>query len=559
MSIDVTRRSFLTGAVGVAGALTLSPLLTACGSGSSGKSGANSKSGLAAALPGYFPNTAVTADIPSVTGANGAVSPAGFLKYPASPVKTVSSAPGSGGSYTGVTPLWGSIPAAGNAYYKAVNKALGATLTMQPVNGNTYNTAITALTAAKKLPDWVQLPTWWNPNFNTAALVGTQLADLTPYLAGDKIKKYPNLASIPTGAWQCTVWDDKLFGIPSYSTGLSLAGMLYYRKDVFDTRGITGAIKSIDELYALGKELTDKKAGVWAFDDLWTYLAQPFGVTTAKYIERDGKIVHRYESEELLEALAWAAKVAKAGFIHPDAMAGNTNDAKTRFYSGKVIITGDGTGAWNMQDAQAGQAANKDYRRAALAPFAVDGSTVPTIALQTTTSFVSYLNKKLSPDQIQECLAIADYLAAPFGSAEYTLLNYGVQDVDYRMESSGPTYTDQGKKEANQSTYQFLATPEMVVSNPGYDQLTRDLCDWYATAGRCAYKPLFWNMNIAVPARYATADAAQVVEDTIKDVCHGRKSVSDFKDTVATWKKSGGDALTAWYQSDVVDKLGTAK
>ena len=93
MSIDVTRRSFLTGPAGVAGALTLSPLLRGLRLRQRQQPGANSKSGSAAALPGYVPNTAVAADIPSVTGANGAVTAAGFLKYPASPVKTVQQRP----------------------------------------------------------------------------------------------------------------------------------------------------------------------------------------------------------------------------------------------------------------------------------------------------------------------------------------------------------------------------------------------------------------------------------------------------------------------------------
>ncbi|MFJ6213438.1 Tat pathway signal sequence domain protein [Streptomyces sp. NPDC092296] len=560
MSNAVSRRSFLTAAAAVAGAVTLSPLLTACGGGgdSGRKTGTNSKSGLAAALPAYLPNASVSPDIPSSTGAAGALSPAGFLKYPANPVKSVSGVPGSGGHYTAVTPLWGSIPAANNAYYQAVNKALGATLTMQPANGNTYDTAITALTAGKKLPDWIQLPTWWNPTFNTSALAGTQLADLTPYLSGDNVKKYPNLAAIPTGAWQCGAWGDKLYGIPSYASGQVFTGAIYYRQDVFEAKGIKGEVSSADDLFALGKELTSAKAGVWAFDDVFTYLAQPFGVVN-KFTVKDGKLVHKYETDEMLASLEWAHKLAKAGFIHPDALAGDTSNAKTRFYAGKVLITGDGTGAWNFQDAQSGQAADKDYRRGAFVPFAADGHAKPSIALQTTTSFVSYLNKKLTPEQIKECLAIADYLAAPFGSAEYTLLNYGVEGVDYTMTPAGPDYTDTGKKEANQSTYQFLASPEAVISNPGYDQITRDICTWNTVAGKYAYKPVFWNMNITVPARYATADAAQAVEDTIKDVYHGRKTVADFQAAVSTWKKGGGDALIAWYQTNVADKSGTGQ
>ena len=34
--------------------------------------------------------------------------------------------------------------------------------------------------------------------------------DLTPFLAGDKVKAYPNLANIPSGAWKSSVHEETL-------------------------------------------------------------------------------------------------------------------------------------------------------------------------------------------------------------------------------------------------------------------------------------------------------------------------------------------------------------
>lgn len=55
MSIAMSRRTFVNGAVAVAGAAALSPVLSACGGGksSSSKGGANSKTGLGSVLPAY--------------------------------------------------------------------------------------------------------------------------------------------------------------------------------------------------------------------------------------------------------------------------------------------------------------------------------------------------------------------------------------------------------------------------------------------------------------------------------------------------------------------------
>ena len=49
-------------------------------------------------------------------------------------MKTVSETPGAGGSYTAITPLWGTIPSANNPFDQAVNQALGATLSVAPAN-----------------------------------------------------------------------------------------------------------------------------------------------------------------------------------------------------------------------------------------------------------------------------------------------------------------------------------------------------------------------------------------------------------------------------------------
>ncbi|UWE07642.1 ABC transporter substrate-binding protein [Actinacidiphila bryophytorum] len=565
MSIELNRRSFVNGAVAVAGAAAMSPLIAACGGGGGNsetrrKGGTNSKKGAAAALPAYVPSTAVQADIPSTSGANSALTDPGFLKYPATPVKSVPEVPGAGGHYTTLTPLWGTIPAANNSFYQAMNKALGATLTMKPANGVTYNNTIPTLTAARKLPDWVQLPGWWNSNFKVGELCGTQLADLTPYLAGDKVKKYPNLAALPTGAWSSCLWQDKLYGIPSFATGFGLPGQYFYRGDVFEAKGINADdVKSCDDLLNLGKELTDAKGGVWAFDDLWPYIFQMFDFSQ-KFTVTGGKLVHKYEQPEFIEALNWCYKVAKSGYVHPDALAGNNNDAKTRFYAGKVLITADGQGAWNAGDALAGVAANKNYRRASFKPFSADGTKPPRLFLSASAGEFSYLNANLKPAQIEECLRIANYLAAPYGTVEYAMVNFGVEGVDYTMGADGPAATKSGIANVQAQTYPFLATPVNVISNPGFPKVTQDRCAWNSEAAKYAYKPVFWNMNITVPNRYATADAGQAVEDTIKDVYHGIKPVSAFQDALSTWKGSGGgDALVAWYQTTVMDKLGTGQ
>ncbi|MBR7825205.1 hypothetical protein KDK95_02725 [Actinospica sp. MGRD01-02] len=559
-STAFTRRGFVTATAGVAGAIAATPLLSACGSSAANKGGVTTSKGLASILPDYVPLTnGPTPDIPIVTGKAGATSDPGFLSYPTNLVKTVSGTPGSGGSYSAIIPLWGTIPKAGNAYYTALNKALGTNLTVNPANGNNYGTTLPTLVAGNKLPDWINIPSWNNGQANTGELTTERFADLTPYLSGSNIRKYPNLAAIPTGGWQSAAWEDKIFGFPCWTSGNSFTGVLYYRGDVFSSKGINpGEVKNSDDLYALGAELTSKSAGVYAFDGLWYSIQQMFNAPPngpGAFVIKGGKVISAYDTDEFAAALAFAYKIAKSGYMHPSAVAGDTNDGKQRFWSGKSLIEADGTGAWDLADDTSGKGANPSYVRSAFPIFAADGST-PTIPLGASSGMTSYLNKNLSKTQIEEILEVANYLAAPFGSYEYTMINYGIEGVDYTMTSSGPSYTKQGDNESNQAIYQQLVTPQSAVTNFGASDVTKGLCAWTGNAVKYAYKPTFWDMNITAPSQYQTAYSMAEVVDIVNQVTYGSKTVADFQTALANWKKSNGQKMLDWYTANVYDKYG---
>ncbi|NUR69325.1 MAG: extracellular solute-binding protein [Hamadaea sp.] len=555
MTPRLSRRAVLTAAAAAAGSLATGGL-TACSSG--GKTNGPGTTGadeLKRVLPKYLPSSSVTPDIPSVTGANGAASDPAFLSYPVNPAQTVAAPPGSGGVYSTRTPLWGAIPpSSGNTYYDAVNSALGATLNMQPADGNTYVDTLPALFAASKLPDWIQIPTWANQKLNLGSAVA-QFADLTPYLSGDNVAQYPNLANIPSAAWQAGVWNGKLYGLPSFSSPNSFPGYLFYRKDLLAAAGVSPEIKSADDLFAAGKQLTDADAGRWAFDELWPYLLFPYGVVSTWNADPSGKLVHQYETEGIIEAISFAAKLAKAGYVHPDALAGNTGNGQQRFWSGKVAIGGGGTGAMDGDDHKGGTVANPAYSRQFFKVFSAVGGK-PQIQLGAGAGWFSYLNKKLSDKQIRECLAIANFVAAPYGSKEYLLVNFGAAGVDHTMTDGNPVLTQQGSKDVAAS-YQFLVSgPQVSLVKNGYTQVVRDYAAWQADAVKYAVRPMFFAMNVTEPAQYASI--GQQVEDMIKDVRAGRKTIDDYKSAVAAWRKQGGDDVRKFYE-DIRTKYGTGQ
>ena len=543
-----SRRSFLaTGAVAAVAVAGGVPLLAACGgsgSGSKDKEGTTTGKALKKVVPSYAPLNLVQPDVPGVNGSSP-----GFTKLPDPLVVSVKSVPGKGSAFRVMTPLWGTVPKKNNPYYTAVNKAVGATLNFDPQDGNTYQDKIGAVLAGSDIPDVVTIP-GWNMQGQIRNAITAKFADLTPYLAGDAAKKYPNLANIPTGAWQYSVFGGKLRGLPMPTSIIGNA--LFYRKDLIGSGALPA---SADDLLAFGKEHTAPKQKVWAFDDLWTCIQMIFGVLpdAPHYWQlENGKLVHKIETKEYREALAFARKLHDGGYVHPDAEAGKDADAKIRFTSGHTVMYNDGTGGWKgMVTEQA--AANPKFDMQALDFFGADGGK-PTLWQSDPASIFTFLSKKLPKEKIEEFLAIADYAAAPFGTEEFMLTNYGVKGTHYTIKDGTPTYTPQGVQESQPSTFLFLASPPHVIAYPDQPQLAKDYAGWMARQAPNVKKPMFFGMQVVEPQRYASLYTP--FDDLQKDIRRGRKKVSDVDEAVNTWKKSGGDKLRDWYQ-DILDKNGS--
>ncbi|WP_329450457.1 extracellular solute-binding protein [Streptomyces sp. NBC_01724] len=542
-----SRRTFLASsavaAVAVAGGV---PLLAACGggSGSGSKEGTTTGKALKKVVPNYIPSNLVQ---PDVAGVNG--SSPGFTKLPDPLVTSVKSVPGKGSAFRVMTPLWGTVPKKNNPYYTAVNKAVGATLNFDPQDGNTYQDKIGAVLAGSDIPDVVTIP-GWNMQGQIRNAIVAKFADLGPYLAGDAIKKYPNLANIPTGAWQYSVFGGKLRGLPMPSPILGNA--IFYRKDLIGSGAVPG---SAADLLAFGKEYTDAKKKVWAFDDLWVCIGKIFGLLpdAPHYWKlENGKLVHKIETQEYREALAFARKLHDGGYVHPDAEAGKDADSKIRFTGGRVLMYNDGTGGWKgMVTEQA--AANPKFDMQALDFFNQDGGK-PVLWQDDPAGIFTFLSKTLPKAKIEEFLGIADFAAAPYGTKEFMLTNYGVQDTHYTIKDGVPTFTPQGIQEAQPSTTVFLASPPHTVAFPDEPQLVKDYAGWMARQAPNVKKPLFFGMQVVEPQRYASLYTP--FDDLQKDIRRGRKKVSDVDAAVTTWKNSGGDKLRAWYQ-DILDKNGS--
>ncbi|MEU9571714.1 extracellular solute-binding protein [Streptomyces massasporeus] len=548
-----SRRSFLAStAVATAAVAGGMPLLAACGGSDSGsKDGTTSGKSARKLLPAYVASNVVSPDIPSRNG-----SAMGFTgKLDLAGLKTsVPKKLGKGSRIRIMSPFWGTPPKGDNAYYTAMDDLIGVDIAWQNQDGNTYDEKLGAVLASSDLPDVVVIPSW-NMGGKIPSAIISKFADLGPHLSGDAIKKYPNLAAVPSGAWQYSIFGGKLRGLPQPAP--AVPGIVpFYRQDVFDEEGYE-LPKSPDEFLALAKEISRPRAKVWACDDMKWSAFQFFGVLSGSekplgWNLADGKMVYRVETEEYLEALEWVRKLYAAGVVHPDARAVQ-GTAADRFTAGQVLIYNDNISSWwGKMAEQAGQ--KTDFRISGMDIFGADGGD-PLLWAGSPAGIFAFVNKKASKAVVEDVLAAADVTAAPYGTKEYMLTNYGVEGTHYTVKDGVPTKNDKGNQEVI-NAYVMLAGPAPTIAHPDLPDIAKEQVEWQQRMGAFTKKSTFWGMQITEPARYTNLsnDFEQLEDDTVR----GRKKISDVQQAVSDWKKQGGDKLRDWYQK-LHDTNGSAQ
>ncbi|QOV35218.1 extracellular solute-binding protein [Streptomyces ferrugineus] len=549
-----SRRSFLASTAAATAAVAGGmPLLAACGGSESGsRDGTTSGKDAKKILPAYVASNVVTPDIPAKNG-----SAIGFTsKLDLADLKTsVPEKLGKGGKVTIMSPFWGSPPKQNNAYYTAMNDLIGVDVRWQNQDGNTYDQKLGAVLASSDVPDVVVVP-GWNMGGKIPSAIISKFVDLGPYLSGDAVKEYPNLAAIPTDAWRRSIFGGKLRGLPMPAPSAPSMVPLY-RQDIFDEEGYE-VPKSCDEFMALAKDITNAKAKRWACLDMkWTAF-QAFGVLSGSekplgWNLVDGKLVYRIETEEFLEALEWSRKLFAAGVVHPDSGLGkNAPDPGPKFAAGEFLIYPNNISQWWSRTAE--QAAqNPDFKIWGMDVWGHDGG-APTLWAEQPAGIFAFVNKKASESVIRDVLAVANVTAAPYGTKEYMMTNYGVEGTHYTVKDGVPTKTDQGNIDVL-NAYVMVASPAATLAHPDFPEVARGQVEWEQRMGAFAKKSSFWGMQITEPTRYT--NLSNDVEQLEDDIVRGRKKISDMQQFVSDWKSKGGDKLRDWYQK-ILDENGSA-
>jgi putative aldouronate transport system substrate-binding protein len=532
----LSRRGFLA-PTAVAAAATAGgvPLLSAGGGkGSSGQEGRVSEDELRSILPTYqASDAAVDPDIASVLGSNP-----GYTRWiPQEELgASVPEPRGGGAELTVMIPLWGTPPRRGNAYGTAMDEGIGVRMTWRIQDGNIYGEKLAAPLAGSDIPDLVCIPDW-EFDGQVRQAISSRFADLAPFLSGDRVLDYPNLAAIPTEAWRASVFGGALRGLPMPQNPYGGSGtVLFYRQDIFDANGWTQP-GSAQEFYDFCVEITNARDRVWAVDDPLWFAERIYGVLPENkplFRRREsGRLINRVETEGFLEALEWTRSLCEAGWVHPDAIAA-TGDAAVRFAAGECLMYIQGSGNWYPAVSEQ-QATNPDFHMKGMDFFAADGGD-PVLWTCNGASIWTFVNENLSKERIWAALELANFTAAA----------YGIEGTHYTLEDGLPVRTEQGNAEVVQEAYVFICSPESVVAYPDLPQVVEDFTAWQQRNLAFAQDPVFIGRQVQEPARLAGIPDG--LEDLVNDVVRGRQSIRVVRNAVDEWRRNGGDELRDFYQ-----------
>jgi putative aldouronate transport system substrate-binding protein len=520
------------------------PLVNRSGAATSAPTASASK-----VLPTHIESQAAKPDLPPL--ASGV--DAGYLSYPRNPSSSVTYTPGHGGVVTMLTYQYTPPVAAldQNAALQELNKRLGTEVHLELAPIADYPQHLQTLMAGNDLPDTIYFsaPTT-TPGL--AQFLKSKCADLTPYLSGDAVKDYPNLAAFPTDAWKVGVYGSSLYGIPIVYS--KLYRVFWTHQELLDQAGVSMPT-STDDFKRVLQQVTQPQAGQWGIGvdpdtglGVTTWLEGTwFGAPNNWLLDSSGKLVKDRESEAYKAAVAYTRDLYAAGVFHPNDVTGNNAQGKTDFAGRKVAFRWDGA-ASSVQFWDQSASADPPGKLRIAPPFSAPGATAAFPLGLSSGGFTAL--KQASPEQIQEVLRLLNFLAAPFGTQEHLLVNYGLQDVHHTLDANGnPILTDKGNAEITPS-WSFVVRPTPVLFDPKSADFAKVLqADQVPNIEAGLADPTLGLYSETLTMKGATAE--QPFLDGVTDVVLGRRPMSDFDQLVQDWRNAGGDQIRSELQQSL--------
>ncbi|MBV8716861.1 MAG: extracellular solute-binding protein [Chloroflexi bacterium] len=586
-SDQVGRRALLRLAIGGAASLATASLLAACGAPASPAAPPTAAPPAAPTQPAAAPTsppaakpTSAPAAAPTQAGAAAAAAPTqagaaanadgvipspgqdvpeAYLKLP--PVfQSVNAVPGRG---TKVTAAFISYnppvpPRDQNQYWQELEKRLGITYEPTIIPADTYKEKMSALVAGADLPDLTGIEQLNAPDLLKTINQGA-FTDLTPYLEGDALKTYPNLARIPDYGWKNVRIKKKIYGVPIVRFIPDRA--LYFHDDWLQKFGGVKP-KNADEFLNLMVRFTKEDPaghgqadsfGLGGWSGLWyahPFFTMMFRVPHQWRQNGDGTLTNAVETPEYRQAIEYMKRLNDAGVYHPDSASMTTQQAKDAFLAGKFGGYCDGWNGVQTMRFNFRQIDPNNPAASILVPPGFDGGN-PAVERSQGFFGMTCIPAKVGQDQerTKELLRIIDYATAPFGSEEYIFLRWGLAGVHYELQNGAPILNDRGRTEIG-SLSSGIGRRNDVFYYPDAPDDARLMQQWCQDQVQYGIdNPTY---GLYSPTSIAKNQELQTLtQDRMTAIITGRDPLTAFDTFVADWRSRGGDQMRQEFEQEL--------
>ncbi|MDX6353750.1 MAG: putative aldouronate transport system substrate-binding protein [Streptomyces sp.] len=528
MGAHLTRRNVLLAGLATAAL----PVLAACGDGAVEVSLSDNAD---VRLPDYVPFRDVR---PDLLGTKAGVLN-GYYHYPKHPLAAAPDGPPAEGPSIDVMTLTYSPvppPVSKNPMWRKLNKSLGTDLNYEIVPVSNYPVKFPLTVAGGDLPDaMLVLPS--APR--QPAMLNALFEDLSPYLSGSGVRRYPYLANIPSSSWGPLVIAGGLYGLPMPRANSGSA--MFYRADIMKQKGLDPDPKSFKDFLQLCKDVSDPKHAKYANGDPTVTLDFVLEMLRGanNWRENNGRFTWWLEESDILhQALDAMRQLVKAETFHPDGFT-TVGKFKDWFGNGQIAINYDGLSAWNQYLVQYGATDPKLDIDAMVAP-GFDGGAGSHWAGHTNFAMLSL--KKAPRERIEQLLRAFNLLASPFGTDHYLLRKYGVDGHDFEYKGTDPMLTPIGTQDTGLPTTFTTDAPQSIYYPQGTEPVRRQY-EFQKRAVDILVTDPSYGLYSETNTTLGNTLQQDIIEGPLKGYMRGNAGWSDIQDAVAHWRRGGGDKM----------------
>ncbi|MGC4105568.1 MAG: extracellular solute-binding protein [Thermomicrobiales bacterium] len=531
------RRSIVkAGAAGAAGSLLLPRISFAQDATPSGSSAASP----AANADGFYPSTG-----PGIYDA--------YSKMPAT-FKATDGAPGNGEKVSALVMIYGAPATSkdGNAYWQGLNQRMNIDWSPIQVPNSSYGEKASAIFAGGDLPDLIYL------NFNQTStplqkfVKDGAFVDLTDYVTGDNLQKYPNLAKFPDYMWQACATDGRIYGVPCPSgrSGQVPAHRLDWVNKLLGHEP-TNAQEMHDLMVGMAKNDPDGNGSddTWAiarYSSDWdmSILYPMHRVPNEWRVNDDGSFTRSIETDEYKATLEFITQAVKDGAYHPDSVSMQFEESLNLFNSGRTGIHADGGAIYGKNGfLETIRKYAPDAEVTRLIPFGADGGKGVTYNLPGIFGFTAIGSQhEGNDDKIDLMLRIFNWLSSPFGSEEWLYKTYGEEGTHFTYNENGfPVRTELMDKEEGSLTA-YIGGSLQVFWNP--DDPTIPPLQQQEQIKVLEIGIDNPAQNLYSPTQISESPVlSQIINDAVTSIVTGREDISSLDKVREDWKSRGGDKI----------------